>query len=421
VNSTDEHHSTSYSGRGLFDFDFFALGFAALCLRLLPAPSTIFSPTPFATADSWPIQSPGQSQYDALNRAVEDRSRLVQRQWQARPSNGSITSSQIPTEISDLNKFYSHITDAYHHWNLLDMELRQETWQLEVLRAYAQAEEDRKESENTIDSLRRQIDTLTTSLERANAGWGGQSSLGPYPLSSYSAVTSPRLSNDLVKELCKQGVDFRGWDYTRLMDKWKGVVREERKAAHGLGAQRALPNTMRTRQPSHHVPHPPLNGHAEAGSRSTNTASAISAAPPTRTDSMDSGSRDADADAEGEEDADGDADGDEELDDSVTETEESSHRREQQLHHQRNPSDLQQHNTLLHQQNPSLGLAGPSPQNIQPTNGGPRYGWHPQEMGVAASTRAYAPVITRLPPGPNDWNREIAHAMEGVEGSATGT
>jgi hypothetical protein len=209
------------------------------------------------------------------------------------------------------------------------------------------------------------------------------------------------------------------------MERWKGVVREERNAVHGLGAQRALPNSMLARQPPNHATHPPLNGHAQMGSRSASTASAFSAAPTTRTDSMDSGSREVDADAEGEEDADGDADGDEEIDDSVTETEDNSHRRRQHQqnqhqhqHHQRNPSDLQQHNTPLHQHNPSLGHAGPSPQNIQPTNGGPRYGWHPQEMGAVPPTRVYAPVITRLPPGPDDWNREIAHVMEGVEGPA---
>jgi hypothetical protein len=423
--STDLAYSTWYSGRGLFEFDFFALNFPTLCLRILPAPSTILSPTPFATAESWSIHPPGQQQYNALNRAIEDRSRVVQRQWQARPDS---TSSQIPSEVSDLNKFYSHTTDAYHHWNQLTAEVRQEMWQLEILRSYSLADQDRKESRNTIDSLRRQIDYMTTSLERANAGWNGQASPNEHPLTPYSALTSLRLSNDLMKELCKQGVDFRGWDYARLIDKWKGIAREERKAVHGLGAQRALPTPVSNRQHSNHASHSTLNGHVQNASRSASTASAFSVAPPTRIDSMDSDARDADADADGDDDADGDADGDEDINDSMTETEETSHRHHQ---HQRNPSDLQrapvqQHSTPIQRHNPPLGQhnhAGQPIQSLPPqqSNGGSRFGWNPQELGVTPS-RAYGQHITRLPPGPDDWKREMAHAaMEGVEGPAAGS
>ncbi|KAF2434316.1 hypothetical protein EJ08DRAFT_500250 [Tothia fuscella] len=232
--------STWYSGRGLFEFDFFALNFPTLCLRILPAPTTIFSPTPFPTPDSWSIDPPTQIQYDALIRTVEDRGRVAHKQWQARPSStASDTTAQLPQELSNLTRIYTHITEAFNHWDGLSDEQRRETWQLETLRNYTRAEEERKEAQNAITSLRRQIDHLSQSLERANAAWPGAN---PQQFSQYSPLTSLRLSNEQMQELCKQGVDFSGWDYARLIDKWKLILREERNSANGLGGQRALPD-----------------------------------------------------------------------------------------------------------------------------------------------------------------------------------
>jgi hypothetical protein len=286
----------------------------------------------------------------------------------------------MPLEISDLNKFYTHIAEAYNHWNGMSEAQRQETWQLEILRSYTRAEEDRKESQNAITSLRRQIDHLSHQLERANSGWSATGSQ-QYPFSQYSPLTSLRLSNDLMKELCKQGVDFRGWDYARLIDKWKIVVREERKTANGLGSQRALP------EPSQPLPRQPLktttlprtlNGHASTVSRSASTTSAISGAPHNhaRTESMDSEYHDADGDGE-DEDADAEADMD-------TETEADSQR-------------LQP--------------------NQQPPQVQPQYQWPAQ---VPITNYGTGNGLARLAPGPDDWKREMAHAMEGVEGSGVG-
>jgi hypothetical protein len=185
------------------------------------------------------------------------------------------------------------------------------------------------------------------------------------------------------------------------MDKWKSVVKDERKAAHGLGAQRALPNTvMQTPHPSNRTAHQTLNGHMQTASRSASTASAFSAAEPTRTDSMNSEERDAD----GEEDAEADAEADE--DDSATETEMNSHRG---IQHSRTSSA----------QNPRLQQHSRPGQAMHQGNGPPGYGWHPQEMSTGPS-RVYPPNISRMPPGPDDWKREMAVAMEGVEGPATG-
>jgi hypothetical protein len=49
------------------------------------------------------------------------------------------------------------------------------------------------------------------------------------------------LGTDTAKELGKHGMDFRNWDYDRLIEKWRGVIRENKATASGMAAQRPLP------------------------------------------------------------------------------------------------------------------------------------------------------------------------------------
>jgi hypothetical protein len=291
-----------------------------------------------------------------------------------------------------------HASDTYSHWNSLSPEQRQQTWQQEILRSFARAEEARREAHNTIDSLRRQVDHLSLQLEKGTTSWGGfgptQNLAGQSP---YAALTSVKCSDNLMKELCKQGVDFRDWDYERLVDKWKPVVREERKAANGLSEQRPLSEASRPRHAINPANLHRPNGQVNAFSRS---ASIATTAPPTRTSSMDSESRD--EDAEGEED---DAD----LDHSTPSAQLRADLHQQQQHLHQTPQVQTPH--PLHQPpnnfQPPASQASPNPQQI--------YQWSGQP-GLANQGRQQ---VKNLPPGPQDWGREFNHAvMEGIEGPA---
>ncbi|KAF2092004.1 hypothetical protein K490DRAFT_31088, partial [Saccharata proteae CBS 121410] len=128
---------------GLFDFDPYALNFPSLCLHCLPAPTTLFSPTPFPTNESWSVTPPGQKQFDALNRHVRDRLMQRQRHQQLFPnghmSAASKPSSPLPTPPlfdPDPQRLMTHVQDAYAHWKSLPEKQRQEAWQLEILRSY---------------------------------------------------------------------------------------------------------------------------------------------------------------------------------------------------------------------------------------------------------------------------------------------
>ncbi|KAK8158044.1 hypothetical protein IWX90DRAFT_358404, partial [Phyllosticta citrichinensis] len=103
--------SVRSSGLNLFDFDPFTLSFPSLCLHILPAPATLFSPSPFPTNESWSITPPGQKQFEALQKNVRDR--FVQRQRHLQLYGNTAT-----------------------HWKSMPEKQRQEIWTLEILRSY---------------------------------------------------------------------------------------------------------------------------------------------------------------------------------------------------------------------------------------------------------------------------------------------
>lgn len=78
-----------------------------------------------------------------------------------------------------------------------------------------------------LENARREIDYL-----KANRWTSGASDISPITIN---------LGTDTTKELGKHGMDFRNWDYDRLIDKWRGVVRESKANASGMAAQRPLP------------------------------------------------------------------------------------------------------------------------------------------------------------------------------------
>jgi hypothetical protein len=224
--------SAKTAGAALFDFDPYALNFPSLCLEILPAPATLFSPTPFATPDSWATTPPGPKQLEALNRQVRERLLAQQRLRQIShvyPSGAADAASPLPTPPlfdPDPQKLFGHIADAYSHWSRQTDKTRQECWQTEILRCYARADDRRREAEVQLENARREIEHLKATR------WTSGATEPP-------AITI-NLGTGTAAELGKHGMDFRSWDYDRLIDKWRGLIREGR-ASTGMAAQKPLP------------------------------------------------------------------------------------------------------------------------------------------------------------------------------------
>jgi hypothetical protein len=228
----------------LFDFDPYTLNFPSLCLQILPPPSTLFSPTPFPTSESWSIHPPGQKQLEALNRQVRERLLAHQRQRQinqaypsgsrSNPSSGP--NSPLPTPPlfePDPQKLFCHIADAFNHWMHQPEQTRQEYWQVEILRSYTRAQDQRREAETQLENARREIEYLKSS-QWSDGGWE-------------APPVSISLGNETVKELGKHGMDFRNWDYDRIIDKWKMIVRDHKHVSNGMAAQKPLPGAPSSR------------------------------------------------------------------------------------------------------------------------------------------------------------------------------
>jgi hypothetical protein len=148
---------------------------------------------------------------------------------QSSPSSGG--NSPLPTPPlfdPDPQKLFCHIAEAYNHWACQPETVRQECWQVEILRSYARSDDLRRDAETNLANARREIEYLKSSRWPAGA--------------SDRVPITFTLGADTVKELGKHGMDLRNWDYDRLIEKWKGVVRDNRNVAAGMAAQKPLPD-----------------------------------------------------------------------------------------------------------------------------------------------------------------------------------
>lgn len=144
----------------------------------------------------------------------------------------SAANSPLPTPPlfdPDPQKLFNHIADAYNHWTHQSDKTRQEYWQIEILRCYARANDARREIEVQLENARREIDYL-----KANRWTSGAPDLSPVSIT---------LGAETARELGKQGMDYRNWDFDRLVDKWRSVVREGRSSTSGMAAQKQLPDS----------------------------------------------------------------------------------------------------------------------------------------------------------------------------------
>lgn len=268
-----------------------------------------------------------------------------------------------------------------------------------------------KDAQNTILSLRREVEHLAGRLEKDHTPWSAV-----YPgatpdryHSAYAPLTSLRFSDDLMKEICKQGLNLRHWDYDRLISKWRDVVQDERRATTGLNGQRTFSSSSQRKGTTN--PNISLSAPDSTASRSVSIASARSAAPPTRTSSLDS----QEADAEGEDD---DADGEEDTGEpnripnpNMYQHGSTAPRNDESSHH---PALLP-----MSTSDPRLvGNAQHPHMQSQPSNND--YKWTRAHMNLATSTLN----ANTMPPGSDAWVPEFhhvaAHSMEGLDGPATG-
>ncbi|KAI9835881.1 MAG: hypothetical protein M1819_001779 [Sarea resinae] len=236
-----------------FDFNPLTLTFPALCLRCLSAPSTLFSTQPFATNLSWPLEPPGQGQYETLRYHFQDRfhqwriqrAASAERERRGSPAflNGNHQflygqddnqNEQQQQEHIEEDKVIRHLADAFGHWKSISDKQKHEYWRLETLRAFARAEEKRKETQSVLEMTQQEVEHLKEQVDRLNRCQQPREFLIQPP------TTIPLLKNTAKELNVIPGADFRGWDYDRLVAKWKAVIQDNRRSSSGMAGQRSL-------------------------------------------------------------------------------------------------------------------------------------------------------------------------------------
>ncbi|KAI4853843.1 hypothetical protein E4T44_00592 [Aureobasidium sp. EXF-8845] len=125
-------------------FDFCSMNFPSLCLHVLSAPQTLFSTTPFASSDSWSLDAPSDAQLDAIQRQVSQR---VQR-------------GPTPIPEKDARRLQTHLQAAWNNWSPLSDEDKSSIWGMEIMRAFARADQRSKEKNQELVKAKQEIAQL---------------------------------------------------------------------------------------------------------------------------------------------------------------------------------------------------------------------------------------------------------------------
>ncbi|KAL8650319.1 MAG: hypothetical protein Q9226_005192, partial [Calogaya cf. arnoldii] len=212
-----------------FDFEFFRLGFPALCLRCMPPPRSMSSHHSNLGQETWPLDPPGPSEFEYLKRFLFAKLQ----EWKARIAQGDQYSDHdgdVDQQLSDnLSKeeatHQQHFMEAYASWQELTPEKKQEQWRLECQKAYAEEYDRHRDTRDRLDQLEQEIHQLRDRLDQQKSGH-------ITPDFEISSLPVSRMTMAAVKP--DKSRDLQNWNYDRLLDKWKHRIHEQRSTQHPL-------------------------------------------------------------------------------------------------------------------------------------------------------------------------------------------
>lgn len=218
-----------------FEFDIQSQTFASLCLHLLPPPPSLFSTNPFPSPTSFPLRPPGIEHVDIIRQALRAKIERWQSDQLAADSSRSSQSGRACPGLDSnmINRSAQqhedislrHLELAYKHWMSLAPEVRQESWQLEITRAFAREMEKRRSLDDQLARVQQEANQLRAQVERlGSCQW-------PREFALFPPDTLP-LPRDVARELdAKESQISPGsphWDYDNVVTKWKRVVMHDK-------------------------------------------------------------------------------------------------------------------------------------------------------------------------------------------------
>lgn len=202
---------------------------------MLPPPPTLFAAHPFPISTSFPLEPPGVGQIEAVRHAL--RAHIAQwRNEQLATTSSNQSGSRKGSVAHDPNLIHRtahqheemssrHLDIAYQNWMLLPAEVKRDTWQLELTRAFARESDKCKKLEDQLSRVQQEANQLREQVE----------SLGSCQWPREFAIFPPDmlpLSRDVARELdANDGPISAGssrWDYENVLAKWKRVVMHDK-------------------------------------------------------------------------------------------------------------------------------------------------------------------------------------------------
>ncbi|KAK4634260.1 hypothetical protein CLAFUW4_01308 [Fulvia fulva] len=191
------------------DFDFYSLSFPGLCLAILPPPGTLFSPTPFPSAESWTLGPPGLRQFEAMNRFLNERIAAKRK------------NIHIPDSVAF--KHHSHLSGAWEHWQSMTDTDRTSAWTLEILRSFTRASDQTRQLRSQLEQAQHHTRHLEAEYERLS-----QCQL-PREYLMHPPNTLP-VPQNVLREMntstFRSGVAETNYDAGELLSKWRTTIRQ---------------------------------------------------------------------------------------------------------------------------------------------------------------------------------------------------
>lgn len=219
------------------DFDFFAQTFPGLCLAILPPPTTLFSPAPFASAESWSLKPPGAQQSDVLHRLFNDRVKEMRRLDSSNPPDTAIF------------RHSAHIQGAFENWRLMSESDKQATWTLEALRAFTTCRDANIRLKSRVSNAEQHASHLEAQYDR----------LSRCQLPREWLVRPPStlpMSASVASEVQKQSPQMTGsdidYDPDTVLSRWREKVRTVTRPTRQPTAQTPTYASSAMRPPHQH-------------------------------------------------------------------------------------------------------------------------------------------------------------------------
>lgn len=245
-----------------FPFDLSAQTFPSLCLLLLPAPPTIFQPSPFPTSGTVPLKPPGPEQLQALRAKI--RATLDQWKWDALAHIQRHSSQSGQTNVGEEAERLSqtanrqteealrHLETSFQWFMSISPEQQYSLWSVELLRAYKSEQEKLKEANDKITRISQEALQLQQQIDYlSRCQWPREMALWPPERNTFSSAVEkelqkvdPALSSSLAvvnsygMPLMTHTLGGTGddkWDFDKIVNKWKRHVREDKARRGGSG------------------------------------------------------------------------------------------------------------------------------------------------------------------------------------------